>query len=166
MGRSNVGKSSFINTLVGRRNIARVSSTPGKTRTINLFLCDNKFFLVDLPGYGYSKVSQKERRLWARQIDEYVTYRRALKGVVLLVDARHFPLESDLDAIAWLDSLAKPYCLVATKADKLNKSEFDRQRNEISSICRSRGIEFVMFSARTGLGKKEVWNWLMAIVNQ
>jgi GTP-binding protein len=159
-GRSNVGKSSFINTVLGRRDAARVSSKPGKTRTINLYLCDGRLVLADLPGYGYAKASKSERSRWARDIDAYFRRSANLRAVVLLVDVRHFPLERDLQAMDWLSGLGKPLLVVLTKSDKLSRSELSRRLKETTGIQDVDRVEFIAFSTRTGLGKKEVWSWI------
>jgi len=159
-GRSNVGKSSFINTVLMRRNIARVSSTPGKTRTVNLYLCDGTYVLADLPGYGYSKAPKTEKARWTRDVDAYLTKRANLKGIVLLVDIRHFPMLIDREAIDWFSSLGRPLLIVFTKADKLKRSELSRRESDISGICKEKRIEYAVFSAKTNLGKKEVSGWI------
>ncbi len=160
IGRSNVGKSSFINKMVGRRKIAKISSTPGKTRTINMFLCDGKFVLVDLPGFGYASVSRAERTRWTGDIEQYVARRKALKAVILLVDLRHFPLPADAEAIEWLESLDKPFMVVMTKADKVKMGDLARRKADISGLIREKNLESIRFSAKTGLGRKEVWHWI------
>lgn len=159
-GRSNVGKSSFINTLMARHKIARVSSRPGKTRTINLYLCNKSFVLADLPGYGFSRAPRTERGRWARDIEAYLTRRADLRAIVLIVDIRHFPMQIDLDALDWLSSLAKPVLAVFTKVDKLGREELGRRESDISGMCAQRRLEYAMFSAKTGVGKKDVWNWM------
>lgn len=160
IGRSNVGKSSFINTMVGRRNLARISSTPGKTRTINMFLCERKFVLVDLPGFGYASAPRAERRRWTKDIEHYIETRETLEAVILLVDTRHFPMAVDVDAVRWLESLGKPFLVVMTKADKVKRSELARREADISGLLDPKSVESTRFSARTGLGKKEVWQWI------
>jgi len=163
-GRSNVGKSSFLNTLTGRRGMARVGSKPGMTRTINFFLCGEKRILVDLPGYGYSKASRSEQARWAQDIEFYLSGRESLKGVVLLGDLRHFPMASDTEALDWFLDLGIPLLVVLTKADKLKAGEVKRRRSQISEALKSKPIEFVVFSAKTGTGKKEVWRWIEKVM--
>ena len=160
IGRSNVGKSSFINTMTGRRKLAKTSSTPGKTRTINMFLCDRKFVMVDLPGFGYASASRAERKRWTRDIEHYIENRGALEAVILLVDLRHFPMPIDADAIEWLESLGKPFLVLMTKADKVKQSELARRKADISGLMDTKPVESIRFSAKTGLGKKEVWHWM------
>lgn len=164
-GRSNVGKSSFLNTITGRRGMARVGSKPGMTRTINFFRCGESRILVDLPGYGYSKASRSEQARWAKDIEFYLNGRKSLKGVVLLGDLRHFPVASDAEALEWFLDLGIPLLVVLTKSDKLKSGEATRRRNEISGAMKGKHIEFVVFSAKTGTGKKEVWQWLEKVMN-
>jgi GTP-binding protein len=165
-GRSNVGKSSFLNTLTGRRGIARVGSKPGMTRTINFFLCGERRILVDLPGYGYSKASRSEQARWAKDIEFYLTGRETLKGMILIGDLRHFPTPIDTEALNWFLSLDIPLLVVLTKADKLKAGEVKRRRNQISGALRDKPMEFVVFSAKTGTGKKEVWGWIEKVANR
>jgi GTP-binding protein len=159
-GRSNVGKSSFLNAMTGRRGMARVSSKPGMTRTINFFLCRGDMILVDLPGYGYSRASRSEQARWARDIEFYLDGRENLKGLVLLGDLRHFPAGGDADALEWFVDLGLPLLVVLTKSDKLKAGEASRRTAQISGDLKGKPVEFVVFSAKTGQGKKEVWRWI------
>lgn len=159
-GRSNVGKSSFVNTILGRDKIARVGSRPGMTRTINLYLCRKKFILADLPGYGYSKAPRFERERWAKDLEVYFSSRSELRGCVLLVDVRHFPLKIDIAALAWLQSFGHHVLVVLTKCDKVSRSELARIGREIAGLDFDPPIEYLLFSARTALGKKEVISWI------
>ena len=146
VGRSNVGKSSLINSLTNRKALARTSGTPGKTQTINFFRVELKtsddtrraFYLVDLPGYGYAKTSKTNRRLWAKFIDEYLSSRRDIKFVCQLVDMRHPPMKSDLQSFASLVEKNLPVLVVATKSDKLGKTQ--RQKH-LDAIKNSLGID-------------------------
>lgn len=165
IGRSNVGKSSFINTMVTRKKLAKTSSTPGKTRTINMFLCEGKFVLVDLPGFGYASAPRAERERWRRDIEHYMETRGALEAIVLLVDMRHFPMPVDAEAIEWLESLGKPFLVVLTKADKLKSSELARRKADIDGLVGGKAVESIRFSAKTGLGKREVWQWISRSLN-
>lgn len=159
-GRSNVGKSSFINCLIGRRGIARVSSTPGRTRTLNFFECDDAFVLVDLPGYGYSKASRGERQRWARDVDVYLSSRETLRGIILIGDIRHFPTPSDMGALEWLGGLSRPLLVVLTKADKLGRGALKGRIADISGMLSGICVQYQAFSAKTGLGRREVRNWI------
>ncbi len=159
-GRSNVGKSSFINSLVGKRGMARVSSTPGRTRTLNFFQCDDSFMLVDLPGYGYSKAPRGEQQRWARDVDAYLSGREGLRGVILIGDIRHFPTQSDMGALEWLDGLSMPLLVVLTKADKLGRGAVEGRISDISGMLSSMRVQYQVFSAKTGLGRREVRSWI------
>jgi GTP-binding protein len=163
-GRSNVGKSSFINTVLGVRGLARVSSRPGKTTTINHYLCDKRFALVDLPGYGYSQASRTEKKRWARDVEAYLTGSADLRGLVLVVDIRHFPLPVDLEAVDWFRSFDLALLLAATKSDKLGMKHLKDKERIIAGVAERQGVDFVVFSANTGRGKSRVWEWMNRMV--
>ena len=164
VGRSNVGKSSLINSLTRRKNLARTSGTPGKTQTINFFrvtlkLSDDsrrEIFFVDLPGYGYAKTSKTNRKLWAKFVDEYLSSRRDIKFVCQLVDMRHPPLESDLKSFASLVEKNLPVLVVATKSDKLGKTE--RQKH-LDAIQKALGVDaesILPYSSAKNEGRSEL----------
>lgn len=154
VGRSNVGKSSLINALVGRRNLARTSSTPGKTRTINFYLINQAFYLVDLPGYGFARVSQAERELWRHRIQDYLEKRSQLVGVIQLIDFRHPPEESDRTMAEWLASRGLPWVVVATKVDKVGRSRWNQHLSAIKAgLQLPPDTQPILFSAATGYGK-------------
>ena len=138
VGRSNVGKSSFINAFLGRKSLAKTSSTPGKTRTINFYNIDNKFRLVDLPGYGYAKVSKKEREKWDKLINEYLHDRENLKEVFLLVDIRHEPTDLDRQMYAWIIDSGFTGFIIATKYDKISKNQLQKH---IKAIMKKLDVE-------------------------
>ena len=164
-GRSNVGKSSLLNALLQRKHLAKISSTPGKTRLLNCYLINNAFNFIDLPGYGYAKVPVAERRAWGRMVEAYVTDRATLRGIVHLVDARHRPSREDLDLIAWLLDLRIPFAMVATKSDKLSHSRLQRQMIEIkASLPNPVPYPIYPCSANTGKGVPELWRWLEGIM--
>src|SRR5690606_23005665 len=121
-GRSNVGKSSFINKLLGRKHLVRTSSKPGKTRTLNFYKINDQFYFVDVPGYGYAKVSKKEREKWGRMMEDYFETRKQLKAVVLIIDSRHLPTKDDLQMYEFVMYLNIPLVIIATKVDKLSKN--------------------------------------------
>ncbi len=150
VGRSNVGKSSFINSIVGRKALARTSSKPGKTRTINFYNVDDKLRLVDLPGYGYAAVSHAEKDKWAETINRYLANREGLREVILLVDFRHEPTDDDLQMYEWIKAAGFTGYVVATKLDKVGRSKF--QKN-IKIIADKLGIEdrnlIIAFSSET-----------------
>lgn len=156
-GRSNVGKSSVINKLVRRKNLARVGAAPGKTTHINYFLIDKKLYLVDLPGYGYAKVSKEERARWGRLIESWFADAELMTLGVQIVDARHKPTADDCTMAEWFKSSGKPFAIVANKVDKLKKSEIEPS---IACICETLGLDDSMpvipFSAEKGDGRQEL----------
>jgi GTP-binding protein len=162
LGRSNVGKSSLLNALAGRRDVARVSSTPGRTRLVNFFRVDDEMYLADLPGYGYARVPEKLRRSWERLVTSYLTGRPSLALCVFLVDARHEPMPGDETLRAYLDHHKLPYVLVATKVDKIGRSEEARRRQALASGLGSRARDVVVVSATEGRGIDELWRAIRA----
>ena len=161
-GRSNVGKSSLINTLIGRKSLARVSSSPGKTITINYYDIDKQLYLVDLPGYGYARRSQESKRSWSSLTEDYFLKNPsadAIKLVVQLIDVRVGPTDDDIMMINWLIDCGVPFVVVATKADKLSKSELRRQLESFEeNYFKGTGIEVLPFSSVTRDGKDELWS--------
>lgn len=157
-GRSNVGKSSFINAMINRTNLARTSGKPGKTRTINFYLINDGFRFVDLPGYGYAQVSKVERKKWGQIIERYLVERKNLKEVVLIVDIRHEPTNDDLIMYQWIKSFNYQGMVIATKADKISKGKWQKH---IKVIKDKLGIEdsnlVIPFSAEKKLNKDMVW---------
>lgn len=156
VGRSNVGKSSLLNTLANNFKLAKVSSEPGKTRSINFYLVNNKFFMVDLPGYGFAKVSFKEQKRWRELIENYLKERDTLKGVFLLVDSRVGPTEKDRQMKDWLDFFGIPYVIVATKVDKLKSSEKQKLEKKIEEGFGDKDLRIIPFSSKTREGRVEV----------
>ena len=154
-GRSNVGKSSLINTLCNRKSLARVSSKPGKTATINFF--DAKTFnLVDLPGYGYAKVSKTEKLRWAELVEGYFAAGRRIALVVQIIDMRHKPSADDMDMISFLHDSGTPFIVVMTKSDKLNKTEYKTQSELMTELLDKYGARLYPFSALSGDGAKDI----------
>ncbi len=154
-GRSNVGKSSLINKLLNNKNLARVSSKPGKTGTINFYNLDG-VKLVDLPGYGYAKVSIEEKKRWAELVGGYFSQERNFALIVQLVDFRHAPTKDDLDMINFLESNGFNFVVVLTKSDKINKSEREKQIERMQSIFDNKKIRYLIFSAVTGEGVEKL----------
>jgi GTP-binding protein len=152
VGRSNVGKSSLLNSLCAKKGLAKTSSTPGKTRLINYFLINRELFFVDLPGYGYAAVGQGERQSWGRLLTEYIRDRDIISLVVLLVDARHPGMASDREMIEFLDYCERPYGIVLTKYDKLKQSEKTRARRAMES-CAAEAKFIVNYSSFSGAGR-------------
>ncbi|MEW6078674.1 MAG: ribosome biogenesis GTP-binding protein YihA/YsxC [Thermodesulfobacteriota bacterium] len=155
-GRSNVGKSSLINRLVNRRNLVKTSSTPGKTRLINFFNIDDRMLFVDLPGYGYAKVSHAEQKTWGPMVETYLTGRTVLKGAALLLDLRRQPREDEFMLLDLFSRHAIPYIIVLTKADKLKKAAQKEQRRAIASDFGLDENDLILFSAKSGLGKEDI----------
>ncbi|WP_457568540.1 ribosome biogenesis GTP-binding protein YihA/YsxC [Desulfurobacterium sp.] len=158
VGRSNVGKSSLLNAIVKNYRLAKVSSSPGKTRSINFYLVNDRFFVVDLPGYGFAKLSAAEQKRWKKLIESYLTDRDKLKGIFLLVDSKVGPTEKDIAMKEWLEYYGIPYCVVATKVDKLKKqSERARLKKRIrEKLGLNKEIEIIPFSSKTREGRGEV----------
>ena len=163
-GRSNVGKSSVLNKLANIKNLAKISSTPGKTRQINFFLINRSLYFVDLPGYGYAKVSKSIKESWGRLVEEYLKKSQNLKGVVLLIDARHEPFEADLQLTEWLDFYQREKLVVLTKIDKLSRSALLINVKNTSKILNLNSDSLVLFSAKTGEGKEKILNWISGLL--
>ncbi|PIP07409.1 MAG: YihA family ribosome biogenesis GTP-binding protein [Syntrophobacteraceae bacterium CG23_combo_of_CG06-09_8_20_14_all_50_8] len=156
-GRSNVGKSSLINTLTQRRGLARTSNAPGCTQLINFFTVNDRLSLVDLPGYGFARVPEAVKKNWGPMVETYLKERQALRLVVLVLDVRRNPGEHDLSLFKWFESYRIP-CLVAlTKTDKLSKQQVMNRRRVIMNHLTEQAASAICFSARTGAGKEELW---------
>ncbi len=156
-GKSNVGKSSLINVLVSRKNLAKTSSQPGRTQTINFFRVNEKISFVDLPGYGYAKVPIRIREKWKPMVESYLQTRQGIRLVILILDARRGASAQDLELLDWLEYHRVPCMIVLTKADKLSSLERARQKKALSEAPLLRGKPFRFFSALTGEGKDELW---------
>ena len=156
-GRSNVGKSSLINSLLGRKNLVKTSSRPGRTQTINFFLINDSFYFVDLPGYGYAKVPMSVRKNWGPMVEEYIKTRRALCAVVVILDIRRKPNQADHDLLAWLTHHNIGQIVVLTKADKLKRNKQAQQRTMIAEDLSKDFSSFILFSATSGLGRQGLW---------
>ena len=158
-GRSNVGKSSFINTLLGRKNLARTSSKPGKTQQLNFYNIDDKLRFVDVPGYGYAKVSKTERAKWGKMIEEYLTSRDNLRAVVSLVDLRHDPSADDVQMYDFLKYYEIPVIVVATKADKIPRGKWNKHESAIKKKLQFEANDrFIIFSSETRQGYDQAWD--------
>ncbi len=153
LGRSNVGKSSLINALVGQKGLAFTSSTPGRTQTINFYRVDGAYYFVDLPGYGYARVPKQFALEWKKLIEQYLQERETLKLSCVILDARRGWMDKDLDLKRWLEHHGRPYLVIATKIDKLNQSELEHGLRAI----RREGVEPLPFSAVSGRGVREIW---------
>ena len=165
-GRSNVGKSSALNRLVNVKNLAKTSSTPGKTKLINFFLINKNLHFVDLPGYGYAKASKSMRKSWGKLVEDYLKERKNLKGTVLLIDSRRGPLEPDLQLSEWLDFYGKKKLIVLTKTDKLSRSALLESIKKTCHILDLDSNSIVIFSAKTGEGKDKILNWIQQMTRE
>lgn len=161
LGRSNVGKSSMINALLGKRNLAIASRTPGRTRLLNYFNINDEMYFVDLPGYGYAKVSAQERDRWNRELQRFLMQREPLCLGVLIVDMRHEPHKSDLQVRDMLQRSGLPLLIVATKSDKLNKSAYARQLSRLRKAYANKQTPVLPFSSLNAQGIEEFW-WELA----
>lgn len=161
-GRSNVGKSSLINTILNRKNLARTSSSPGKTQTLNFYLVNEDFYLVDVPGYGYAKVSKKQREEFGEMIQDYLETRAYLKGLILLIDGRHEPTTDDIAMYDYAQYLNLPILVVATKMDKIKKNAFNKTESNFKKVLdlSKSNVIFIPFSSETKLNVEEVKNWI------
>ena len=157
VGRSNVGKSSFINTLLGRKNLARTSSHPGKTQTLNFYLVNGDFYLIDVPGYGYAETSKKRREKFGKMIEEYLETRKELKRAFMIIDYRHKPTEDDVLMYNFLKYYNLPVTIVATKADKIGASKKEKCKKQITdTLDLVVGDDLVIFSSITKEGREEI----------
>ena len=167
VGRSNVGKSSIINALTNRRKLAKVSQTPGKTRLINFFLINNDFYLVDLPGYGYAKVSKKEKESWGKTIETYLTDRDELKRVILLVDSRHKPTADDIMMYEWIKHFGYECVVIATKADKISRGQYQKHMSIIrKKLQLEKDEKIIPLSSSKKTGVEDVWNEMVSQYNK
>lgn len=160
-GRSNVGKSSFINRMIDRKSLARTSSKPGKTQTINFYKINDAFYFVDVPGYGYAKVSKQEQRTWGPMMEEYFESRDQLQAVLLITDLRHQPTKDDVQMYEYLKYLQLPVVIIATKYDKVKKSQRAKYlKRTVETIQPHPDDSIIPFSAISAVGKEDVWNIL------
>src|SRR6266852_2821815 len=160
LGRSNVGKSSFINSLLGVRGLARTSSTPGRTQSVNFFLINGKFRFVDLPGYGYARAPRDVKAKWSAAATDYLAKRDQLVLSIHIVDSRHEPTKQDLQLHEWLEHYQKPHIIVATKSDKLSANELRRNIDSGRNMLKSERV--LSYSATTGRGREQLWQLIEA----
>ena len=165
LGRSNVGKSSLINSLTNRKNLARTSSQPGKTRLINFYKIDNAWYLVDLPGYGYAKVSHSARDDWKKMIEKYFSYSPENKFYFQLVDIRHEPSVLDKQMNLWLKEQGLPYLVIATKLDKISRGAREKQLSLICKTLEVKREQVIPFSAQTKEGKEDILNFIGEVLS-
>ena len=166
-GRSNVGKSSLINKLLNRKNLARVSQKPGKTATINFYDIDGTVNFVDLPGYGFARVSKEEKKKWGNIIETYLNSRENLSQVILLVDSRHTPTEDDRTMMGFIRAVCERAVVIATKCDKLKKSEVEPRLYDIIKTLRLEGDDIIIpFSTVDGTGVEEFWSYVEEVIGE
>lgn len=164
-GRSNVGKSSFINALINRKNLARTSSKPGKTQTLNFYLIEKMFYFVDVPGYGYAKVSKAEKAKWGPMLETYFTQRENLQAAIVVVDGRHAPSKEDKQMYDFLKYYEIPAIIVATKMDKIPRGKWNKQEAMVKkSLNFQKGDDFLLFSSETKEGKEKAWSLIEEFV--
>lgn len=164
-GRSNVGKSSFINKMINRRSLARTSQKPGKTQTLNFYKINDQFYFVDVPGYGFAQVSKKERDRWGAMIETYLYSREQLQAVLLIIDIRHAPTENDVMMYNWLKHFDMPTIIVGTKCDKVSRGKRKKHiERAAKKLQKEPSDPLIAFSAETGEGKEELWDCLRAII--
>ncbi|GIP16941.1 putative GTP-binding protein EngB [Paenibacillus montaniterrae] len=165
-GRSNVGKSSLINKMMLRKNLARTSSQPGKTQQLNYYRVNEAIYLVDFPGYGYAKVSKKQREQFGVMIETYLRERQQLVLQLLVIDIRHEPSKDDVLMYEWLKHFEIPTCIVATKADKIPRSKWDKHLKQIKqTLGADKEVPVVLFSSETGLGREQLWDTILDAID-
>jgi GTP-binding protein len=165
-GRSNVGKSSFINKMLNRKSLARTSSKPGKTQTLNFFKINNTFYFVDVPGYGFARVSKTEKEKWGNMIEEYFTSRKELKTAIQLIDVRHPPTKDDQAMYSFLKHYEIPVIIIATKVDKISKGQWQKHEKIVrETLQMDKADKLVLFSSETGQGKDEAWKMIIEKIN-
>ena len=158
-GRSNVGKSSLINSLLNRKKLVKTSQTPGKTQEINFFKINNNFIFTDLPGYGFAKVPQSVQKRWGKMIEDYLLKRETLLAVIFIIDLRRRPSQLDLSLQRWLEAHGVEYLLVGTKVDKLSQSEIKKQKDKLNVAYFDGGEgELLVYSSKSSRGRKELWS--------
>ena len=162
LGRSNVGKSSLINSLLAVRGLARTSSTPGRTQSLNFFQINNRFYFVDLPGFGYAKVPKEIKSSWGEMATSYLAKRRQLVLSIHIVDSRHEPTKQDLQLHEWLEESDKPRLVVATKSDKLSNNELRKNLGHIARVLDNDSV--MAYSAKSGRGRDELWRAIRSAI--
>src|SRR6185436_19906650 len=163
LGRSNVGKSSLINSLLAVRGLARTSSTPGRTQSLNFFQINDQFYFVDLPGFGYARVPKEIKSSWGEMATSYLAKRRQLVLSIHIVDSRHEPTKQDLQLHEWLDESDKPRLIVATKSDKLSNNELRKNLEHIRNVLNDESV--LAYSAKTGRGSDELWRAIKTAIS-
>ena len=167
-GKSNVGKSSLINSLMNRKSLARTSAQPGKTQTLNFYHLNDEIYLVDLPGYGYAKSSKVEREKWGEMIERYITSSEQLEVVFLLIDIRHDPTKNDVEMYEWLKYMEMQTIVIATKSDKLKKHQIQQSVKNIEKCLHAEEDDLIIvpYSSVTKEGREEIWDFMDQILEQ
>lgn len=166
-GKSNVGKSTLINGLMNRKSLARTSGTPGKTQTINYYNINDRLYFVDLPGYGYTKANVETKAKWGKMVDNYLTRSAKLKAVFLLIDIRHSPSENDIQMYDWITKSSHPPIIIATKADKLKRSQLPKHLAAIrTALALPPEVPVIPYSAQTKQGRDEIYKALSALAGE
>lgn len=160
-GRSNVGKSTLLNRLVNRKNLAKTSKTPGRTQLVNFFLIDDSYYFVDLPGYGYARAPIRAIQEWGKLVNNFLENTSNLKGLIFLLDCRREPNEDDLLMLDWMENRDVDYIVVLTKADKISKNNLLRKSRQINDVFR---VQPILFSSLTGVGRKELIGWIEGVI--
>lgn len=168
VGRSNVGKSSLINTICSKKTLAKVGSAPGKTRQLNYFLINEEYYLVDLPGYGYAKVPEQIRAGWRKLVEDYISERENVNMVFVLIDSRHEPTYLDELMVSWLEYYEIPYAIVLTKSDKISKNKMEKQIYRASKIVHNEDLckDYIPFSIVSGEGKNDIINLIWGALKE
>jgi GTP-binding protein len=164
-GRSNVGKSSLINTILNRKRLVKTSRTPGRTQLINFFEINKTFTFVDLPGYGYAKVPESVKKTWGPMIETYLSTRKTLRGVVLIMDIRRIPGQEELNFLDWLAYYRIPTILILTKTDKFSKTKQKKHHQSIGKALGVNADDLILFSAKSRFGKDDVWDAITALIH-
>ncbi|MFC4078422.1 ribosome biogenesis GTP-binding protein YihA/YsxC [Salinithrix halophila] len=165
-GRSNVGKSSLINRMIHRKNLARTSSKPGKTQTINFYRINGVLTFADMPGYGFAKVSKAVRAAWGRMSEQYLTQRHNLAGILQVIDLRHPPTKDDIAMYEWLKHLGIPVIVAATKADKITRGQWPKHKKQVKEGLQMEPKDpLILFSSQTGQGKEELWSEIGRLIS-
>ncbi|MCL2664838.1 MAG: ribosome biogenesis GTP-binding protein YihA/YsxC [Defluviitaleaceae bacterium] len=165
-GKSNVGKSSLINAMLGRKKLARCSQTPGKTRTINFYDVEHEIIFVDLPGYGYAKVSKTESAKWGKMVESYIKDRRELAAVIMLLDIRHVPGANDIQLFEWFAHFEIPVILAATKSDKISRGQIQKNVAVIKKTLQSGETPVIPFSSENKSGRDELWDLILNAIDK
>lgn len=167
VGRSNVGKSSFVNSLFNHKKLARISNRPGKTQQLNYYEVDEKFYVVDVPGYGYAKISKQQRQNWEKQLGSYLQNRESLDLILLLVDFRHEPTTLDKQMMLFISALEIPYFIIGTKSDKVKRGSWNKHLSQIKKALDLETVDQILpYSSQTHDGREEIWEIIQEVMEE